>query len=172
MEDNENKVILTDVTVMNESESQSMTESAVMDEVRVRSTRISTKVSNEYDNDMKYLCSMMCKMSNKFDEQNAKSESNFNELRGDINEIKGEMKQQNININELNEKVTESQKNIDSKLNELNTKLIQQLGKLGRNIENNEVTENKVSNVVQISDDYNGAVSYTHLLSQRKKWHN
>ena len=68
---------------MNESESQSMTESAVMDEVRVHSTPASTKISNESDNDMKYLCSMMCRMSNKFDEQNEKSESFFNELKGE-----------------------------------------------------------------------------------------
>ena len=43
MENTENKINTADVTVMNESGNQSMTESAVMDEVRVHSTPVSTR---------------------------------------------------------------------------------------------------------------------------------
>ena len=45
----ENKTNTADVTVMNESGNQSLTESAVMDEARVHSTPVSTRESNKTD---------------------------------------------------------------------------------------------------------------------------
>ena len=50
MENTENKTNTADVTVMNESGNQSMTESAVMDEMRVHSTPVSTRESDKTGN--------------------------------------------------------------------------------------------------------------------------
>ena len=132
MENTENKINTTDLTVMNESESQSLTESAVMNEVRVHSTPVSTKISNESDNEMfRYFCNMMYKMSSKFDEQKTKSESNFNEL--------------NKKFEALNNRLDNSDEKCDNKFDEISKRFDPNDAKFDHYKERNMKFENSIN---------------------------
>lgn len=82
MENTENKINTADVTVMSESESQSMTESVVMDEVRVHSTPVSTRDSDKTDDETRnWFHEIMGEIKQMFNDNNTRFDANDDFLR-------------------------------------------------------------------------------------------
>ena len=99
----------------------------------------------------------MNKFDSKFEEQ--KSDSNvkydkinakFDEINNSFNEIEMKLNNKTLILMKYTKKWPKSQKNIDEKLNEINVKVIQQLDKLGRNIEFQKVSVCGGSNMTKI----------------------
>ena len=101
---------------------------------------------SELRGDLNELKEQNKEVKNDFEKINYRFDSNdkkFNEIKGDIN-AKFEVQNSNFNdkFNEQNVKFNE----IKGEINEINVKVIQQLDKLVRNIENNEVSRGENSN--------------------------
>ena len=110
-----------------------------------RQTPTSVKC-NRFDDDM------MSILLNQFDRMNCKSDEQKSEIKEIKSSFDEKFKEQNTKFDtlsgDINNRFNEQNKKFDDKLNEINVKLIQQLDKLGRNIENNEVSRGENSNVI------------------------
>ena len=109
MENTENKTNTANVTVMNESGNQSMTESAVMEEVRVHSTPVPTRDSDKTDNETRnWFLETMGEIKQMFNDNNKRFDANDDFLRKSVSELRDDIN----NRFDMN----------DTKFNEQNTK--------------------------------------------------
>ena len=119
MENNNDEVGITDLTnISTENQSNtvvtemSLTESVMMDGVANQSTPVQVKKDDNYE--MVNMIQVM--LDSKFNEQNIKTDSNFNNLNSKMNEMNT---QNESNFNEIRDEIKQQKVNINERLKEI-----------------------------------------------------